>query len=222
MDSSRAGLSARVFWAEADHERTRQVQEFRKRLFVDRLRWKLETAGNLEVDEFDGGCAMYAALYEMGVLVGTFRIIRTDEPYLAEVVFPNLAVTRGYPKSPESYEISRFGVWPSASITRHAPILYALMFHFALVRRATSLVAVTDLIHERYLARRNIRTRRFGMPVGLTSVDGIHHFRVVAGEIPIAKQQGTHLRALLSHLNGVAIYDETLVLGRQRLSVESA
>jgi N-acyl-L-homoserine lactone synthetase len=218
MQSHGQELSAHIFWADQRNPKAQEVLELRKRLFVDHLNWKLRTKGQLEIDQFDNDSAVYAALKNGPELVGMFRIIRCDEPYLAETVFRDLAVTSPYPKTAACYEVSRFGVWPGRQMHRHADILYALMFQFALLRRARSLIAVTDLVHERNLAARKIRTRRFGMPVEFPAVGDSKPYTLVAGEIPISRQGSLHLQSLLSSLNGVAIHDETLVFGHQSVS----
>jgi N-acyl-L-homoserine lactone synthetase len=218
MDMGTNRFSARIMRAEIGNPDVDQVLTFRKRLFVDQLKWNLPTQSLLETDSFDRPDAVYAALYRDGSIIGSFRAIRADQPYLADSVFPELAVTRSYPKSPRCFEISRFGVWPTRSAKRDAAVLYALMFHFALLRRVRSLIAVTDLYHERYLTQRRIRTRRFGPPREYPGTDTSPSFTLVAGEIPIGFQTETDLRSLLSQLNGVTIHDDTLVYGRQSIS----
>jgi N-acyl-L-homoserine lactone synthetase len=218
MKTTANQYSARLFLPESSPEQAKEVQAFRKALFVDKLKWSLKTDEQLERDAFDDSDCIYAAVYKNGHVVASFRAIRTDKTYLAEAVFPSLAVTRNYPKTASSFEISRFGVWPDAEAAQTANILYGLMFHFALWRRLKSLVAVTDLFHERYLARLKIRTRRFGLPqIFEQEADG-KSFKLVAGEIPIALQSDIHLQAILAYLNGVTINDDTLVFGRQSVS----
>jgi N-acyl-L-homoserine lactone synthetase len=209
---------ARIIGANSPKTDLEQVFSFRKTLFVDTLKWSLETHDQFEVDQFDSPKAAYGVLFRDNGLVGSFRAIRTDGPYLADQVFPELALTKPYPKTPRCFEISRFGVLPQSHAKEDAAVLYALMFHFALLRRARSLVAVTDLFHERYLARRCIRSRRFGPPKEYPGSDVTPSFTLVAGEIPIGLQTEADLTALLSHLNGVTIHDDTLVYGRQSIS----
>ncbi len=218
METGNGRYSARIVSSNGQNLLVNQIFAFRKKLFVDHLKWSLHTTEQFEVDQFDTTSSAYAALFRDDTLIGCFRAIRTDEPYLAEVVFPELAVTKPYPKSPRSFEISRFGVLPSRLAGKDAAVLYALMFHFALLRRSRSLVAVTDLFHERYLAKRQIRSRRFGPPRQYAASNETPSFTLVAGEIPIGMQAEAHLTELLSNLNGVMIHDDTLVYGRQSIS----
>ena len=141
----------------------------------------------------------------------------TDQSYLAEIVFPALATTRTYPKRADVWEISRFGVLPNGNPKNSSDILYATMFHFALMRRARSLVAVTDLFHERHLSRLGIRTRRYGVPLQYGVDARGRPISIVGGEIPVEAQDASKLRNLLSNLNGVSLNDQTLVFGRSRI-----
>lgn len=218
MNTTEHTYKAHIFLANNVTQVAQEVQNFRKRLFIDTLGWCLVPQEQLEIDEFDHQYAVYATLRRNNEIVGSFRAIRADRPYLAENVFPELAVTRPYPKTANCYEISRFGVWPDKTANESAGKLYALMFHFALFRRLKSLIAVTDLFHERYLLQKKIRTRRFGVPQLFHPQLDARGFKLVAGEIPIAKQEEVYLQALLANLNGVTIHDDTLVFGRQSVS----
>jgi N-acyl-L-homoserine lactone synthetase len=185
----------------------------RKRLFVDQCGWMLNTIGDLERDQFDVWYTEHCLLFRGPDLVGGFRAIRTDYPYLTRSVFPQLAVRR-FPNRRTVWEISRFGVLPSAAEARTARLNYALMFRFAELRGAEALVAVADLTYERFLLRMNIRTRRFGPP----QVIGVDRHGVeltaVAGEIPINKTDNPDLGGFLDLGRKLEISDATHVLGR--------
>lgn len=208
---------AALFRRSQNQELYLELGKFRKALFVDLLKWDLQTSQNREEDAYDHAAAHYAVLQCDMEIVGGFRAIRTDKPYLAKGVFPQLATLKDYPCRPDVWEISRFGVAPSSHYLKTAARLYALMFQFALMHNARSLVAVTDLVHERYLLKRNIRTRRFGLPQQFATGARFGKFQLVAGEIPISEQDPIHLQNLMSNLNGVSIDDKALVLGRSRL-----
>src|SRR3981081_4622120 len=135
----------------------------RKRLFVDHCGWMLSTIGEGERDQFDAWYTEHCLLFCGSDLVGGFRAIRTDYPYLTQSIFPQLAVRR-FPNRRNVWEISRFGVLPAAAEARSAQLNYALMFRFAELRSAEALVAMADLGYERLTHRQNIRTRRFGPP----------------------------------------------------------
>lgn len=214
MIAWKTSLHAYVFRGFDDSDTKEAVGRFRKGLFVDYLGWSLGVVGQQEIDQFDLPNTVYATLSADGHMLGSFRAIRADQPYLAERVFPDLATTRPYPKRPNVWEISRFGVMPGPDGRAVADALYALMFQFALMRRAKALVAITDLFHERQLSRRGIRTRRYGKPKAFGLDSRNRPMILVAGEIPVESQNESNLRDLLSTLNGVTINDQTLVFGR--------
>jgi N-acyl-L-homoserine lactone synthetase len=184
----------------------------RKRLFVDQCGWMLTTIDDLERDQFDAWYTEHCLLFRGLDLVGGFRAIRTDYPYLTQAVFPQLAVKR-FPNRGTVWEISRFGVL-SAAEARTARLNYALMFRFAELRGAEALVAMADLTYERFLQRMDIRTRRFGPPQ-VIGVD--RHGRAltaVAGEIPLNKADNPDLGGFLDLGRKLEISDATHVLGR--------
>jgi N-acyl-L-homoserine lactone synthetase len=196
-----------------DPAHVQAMLRLRKRLFVDQCGWMLNTVGDLERDEFDVWYTEHCLLFRGPDLVGGFRAIRTDYPYLTQAVFPQLAVRR-FPNRRTVWEISRFGVLPTAAEARTARLNYALMFRFAELRGAEALVAMADLTYERFLQRMNIRTRRFGPP----QVIGVDRHGVeltaLAGEIPINKTDNPDLGGFLDLGRKLEISDATHVLGR--------
>ena len=194
------------------------LQQFRKRLFVDRLGWRLSIKDDREFDQFDTDQAVHCAIFQRDKLIGGFRAIQTIHPYLAQSVFPHLSTLRAFPSRRDVWEISRFGVFSTRSRLESARINYGVMFRFAQDRRASALVAVVDTAHERLLSVVGIRTRRYGPPQMIgTDLSG-RPIEVVAGEIPLAEQRGERFRTLLSLAQQVEVDDETLVLGRSRIS----
>jgi N-acyl-L-homoserine lactone synthetase len=195
-----------------------QLFQFRKKLFVDNLKWNLADKDGRERDQFDNPSAVHCAVFRNGNILAGFRIIRTDQPYLAETVFPQLANMAPYPKRHDVWEVSRFGVAPSEAGSMIARILYSLMFRFAHFHGATALVALTDLRHERFLTQIGIRTRRYGYPQAIGLDERGSPLFVVAGDIPIGNQRGSRFETILKLVDNVEINDETLVLGSSRLS----
>lgn len=191
------------------------VQRFRKALFIDVLNWDLAATGEFERDEFDTAETVHGALHLGNDLIGGFRAIRCDQPYLGRCVFPELASDRPYPQTASSWEISRFGVLPHVD-RRHrlmaARVNYAAMFRFAQLRQAESLVAIADLTYERFLSSLGIETERFGSPQLCAADASGNSFLLVAGQIPIPRLSGPRFRDLLSCLSSVELIDETRFL----------
>jgi len=189
---------------------------FRKTLFVDECGWNLPVSSNAETDQFDTFDAVYCVLLAEDEVVGGFRAIRCDKPYLAREVFPHLATMRPYPERADYWEISRFGV--HRHHRKYGVALYAAMFHFAETRRAKALVAVADLGHERLLSKIGIRTRRYGPPITLGDHQMTEPIQIVAGEIPLAEQDRTRLQFLRNCAESMEIRDDTLVWRPARVS----
>jgi acyl homoserine lactone synthase len=189
----------------------------RKRLFVDQCGWKLTIDGDVERDQFDAWYTEHCLLFCGSELVGGFRAIRTDYPYLTQSLFPQLAVRR-FPNRQDVWEISRFGVLPVAGEAKSARLNYALMFRFAEIRGAQALVAMADLSYERFLERMNIRTRRFGPPQVIGTDRRGSPLTAVAGEIPIDEQNNPGLTKFLETGRQLEIYDATHVLGCSSIS----
>jgi N-acyl-L-homoserine lactone synthetase len=193
-----------------------KVFRFRTRLFIDELGWSLPTEKGLERDQFDTDKAVYCALMHGDEVVGCFRAIRCDVPYLANTVFPHLATTRAYPTSPDAIEISRLGVLPG----HHAASarLYSLMVRFAFSQNASRLVAIAELSHERLLNKIGLETVRYGKVSIVGFKDDGTWILAVAGEIPLPHKQSSRIRRFLQLTQQMDIIDEAHVLGCERLS----
>ena len=124
-------LSAVFCTDEQNPNVTDRFFQFRKSLFIDALRWDLNELEGREKDQFDTASAVYCILHRKGRVIAGFRAIRTDRPYLAQTVFPQLATLAPYPQRRDVWEVSRFGVAPAEAGSPTARILYSLMFRFA-------------------------------------------------------------------------------------------
>jgi len=207
---------ATIFQSDDNQELMASLFRLRKALFIDERGWKLPCRSGVESDQFDSADATYCALAVAGSLVGGFRAIRCDRPYLGITLFPELATTRSYPDRSDYWEISRFGVlrqYKSLGVG-----LYAVMFGFAERVNAKALVAVTDLSHERLLGKIGVRTRRYGPPVTLRPDQSERPLQVVAGDIPIFQQRPETIRFLQTCAKQIEIRDETLVQRPVRIS----
>ncbi|MHC2331914.1 acyl-homoserine-lactone synthase [Bradyrhizobium sp. USDA 4454] len=207
------GFHALITREELDPAHVEAMMRLRKRLFVDHCGWLLTTTGDLERDQFDCWYTEHCLLFSGVELVGGFRAIRTDYPYLTRSVFPQLAVLR-FPSSREVWEISRFGVLSNVARPQAARVNYALMFRFAELRGAKALVALADLSYERFLTRMDIRTRRYGPPQVIGSDRRGRPLTALAGEIPLGPADNPGLTQFLDLGRQLEIHDATHVLGR--------
>lgn len=187
---------------------------FRKRLFVDKCGWELPFDEFGERDQFDTPQTEYCLLHHEDALVAGFRAIRTDLPYLAQTIFPQLASYRPFPRSTASWEISRFGAMAPRNDRVVARINYALMFRFAQMRRASSLVAIADLTYERFLSVLGIKAHRYGSPQEIGRNAFGEPLIAVAGEIPLHDQDTPRVSYFAEISKNLEINDAAHVFGR--------
>ncbi|MEM7620853.1 MAG: acyl-homoserine-lactone synthase [Pseudomonadota bacterium] len=201
----------------------KNIKRFRKQLFVDQYNWNLPVTDDFEQDQFDLPYTIYCALYYGSELVGTFRAIQTDCPYLTQTLFHKHSDLCVLPKSRECWEISRFGVRPEnntrhGQIKQHAIVNYAAMFYFAHQINAKKLIATTDTTYERFLSLLGIRTRRYGPP----QIIGTDRFGKplsgIAGEIPLAAQTGPKYQKILNLIQQIDVTDATHIFGLEQIS----
>ncbi|MBU2531970.1 MAG: GNAT family N-acetyltransferase [Alphaproteobacteria bacterium] len=210
---------AATFGRYADHpDRIENFYRFRYNLFVKTLGWQLDTEPGREIDQFDHSSAEYCVVTENDKIIAGFRAVRTDHDYLAAKIFPNLATTRDYPRRADIWEISRFGIAPHLAGTDVAKINYSLMMRFARHRNATALVALADLVYERYLRTLGIRTRRYGPPQVIGTNTQGRKLRCVAGEIPLPDQVKGRVDTLIAYTEQMDIEDAALVFGHSAIS----
>ncbi len=127
-----------------------QMHRDRKRVFVDRLGWRLPVRdGQYEMDQFDDESAVYLlATDAQGAHEGSLRLLPTTGPHLLSEVFPDLC-EGGVPRGPDIWEITRLCTAPDLADPR--PVRQALLLgvvEFALlngVRRYTCMTHVPYL-----------------------------------------------------------------------------
>lgn len=212
---SQAPLIATFFNRQSNPNLLQDVYRFRYALFIEELGWSLPASEGREIDSFDTGDATYCSLSIADRIVGCFRAIPCDKPYLARTVFPYMASQLNYPTSSLQIEISRLGVRESA---RHlSPVLYSLMLRYGMAAGVSALVALTDLVHERLLQKMRIRTIRYGD----TQIVGFRHdgswLLGVAGEIPLS-DPCQNFSPIIQLSRSVEIRDEASVFRRELLS----
>jgi N-acyl-L-homoserine lactone synthetase len=207
---------AAFFSAATRPDLTLSLFRLRNALFVRELGWTLAVENGHERDEFDTDDAVYCVLWADGQMIGCFRAISCDRPYLAHRIFSHLATDRPFPMSADYVEISRFGVL--AAHRQASTVLYSLMIRFALARDASALVALAELAHERLLNRIGLSTSRYGDVQIVGFHDDGRWILAVAGEIPIPRTPSPAFRTLLDLTKTMEISDEASIFGRERLS----
>ena len=206
-----------VFFSAATRpDLARALFRLRHALFVRELGWALAAKESQERDEFDTDDAVYCVLSIDGRMVGCFRAISCDRPYLARTIFSHLATHTPFPTSADYVEISRFGVL--GAYRQVSILLYSLLMRFALERNARALVALAELSHERLLNRIGLPTRRYGDVQIVGHREDGQWILAVAGEIRIPENVPPAFKSLLELTKAMEIIDEASVFGRERLS----
>lgn len=151
------------------------IARYRHRVFVETLGWELPAVAGLELDQFDRPDTQYlVAREDDGRLVGTARILPTDQPYLLGEVFPQLMGGAPPPCSADVWEISRFAAVDFAQARAHPMIQFASPVTQSLLgeilRQAAAqgvkrLITVSPLGVERLLRRMGCSARRAAPPV---------------------------------------------------------
>lgn len=127
-----------------------EMHHDRKRVFVDRLGWKLPSRESwLEVDEFDSDYAIYliARAPDTGRHQGSVRLLPSTRPHVLASVFPSLCA-KGVPVGEECWEISRLVVSPAdtngTAVLRVHRMLALALLEFASLNHIKSYSLVTE------------------------------------------------------------------------------
>jgi N-acyl-L-homoserine lactone synthetase len=154
------------------------MAHFRYRIFVERLGWRLQTHGRLELDQFDRPDTVYVIARDReGNVVGVARLLSTHRPYLLAEVFPQLLGKASRPHSQDVWELSRFAALDLAAAvpasatpfdTSLALILLREAMKVAAQNGAKELVSVSPLGIERILRRGDVRFERMAPPLEIS------------------------------------------------------
>ena len=147
----------------------KKIYAYRKKIFVDQLRWKLSVCDGEEVDQFDHSTAVYiVAKDENDEVIGFARLLPTNTPYLLEQIFPYLANGQILPRSPLIWELSRFAVTGTPIPGRYSSsVAIALLqeaFAFASRNGIPQLIAVSYIGVERLLRQEGFFATRLNAP----------------------------------------------------------
>lgn len=113
-----------------------QMYQLRRRVFVERLGWKLDTDGVREIDQFDNGACMHmVALDQDGRVRATSRYTPSLEPNVTCDVLQDRMHGR-FPRAAHIVEVSRHCVDPDIDdATRKAVLLDMRVSQHELARR---------------------------------------------------------------------------------------
>lgn len=173
------------------------MHQLRYRVFKERLKWDVQTSGDMEVDSFDALHPAYLVqLATDGRVQGCVRLLPSVGPTMLRDTFPALLAGHNAPSSCSVWESSRFALDVTTDapkgkhgIARATYELFAGMIEFGLSRHLTDIVTVlTDARMERILLRAGWPLRRIGSP------SKIGNTLAVAGYLAISSEILSHLR----------------------------
>lgn len=175
-----------------------QMHRLRYRVFKERLDWEVETAGDMEVDEFDALQPAYLILRDYaGRVLGCVRLLPSVGPTMLRDTFPILLDGNTAPSRQDIWESSRFALdlhadAPKAScgLALATFELFAGMVEFGLARGLSKILTVTDVRMERILRRATWPLERLGPPGSIGTT------KAVAGYLDVSCEALMRLRSL--------------------------
>lgn len=144
----------------------------RKRVFVDRLRWRVPVvADEFEVDGFDTDAAVYLLNLDAERRhLGSLRLLPSTGPHLLADVFPHLC-QRGVPRGDDVWEITRLCTSPEASAAKTVrQELAVAVIEYALLSGIRQLTSVTHLAYLSQLLSVGWDCEPLGLPQELDGV----------------------------------------------------
>jgi len=173
------------------------MHRLRRRVFRDRLDWKVSVSDGLEIDQYD---ALTPPNYILGVdrrdVVDCVRPLPTTGPNMLADTFPVLLDGRAAPKNVKIWETSRFCVntqnvaaTAENGLKEATFLLFAAMIEWGKQSDLQAIATVADLRMERILRRAGWHLDRLGEPrqVGAT--------KAVAGLLPVTDDALRAIRA---------------------------
>ncbi|MFT7008193.1 MAG: N-acyl-L-homoserine lactone synthetase [Colwellia sp.] len=164
--------------AEQNNYFLNDVYRLRNDTFKTRLGWEVSSENGLEKDGFDKLDVCHIAMTDQkDHVVGCWRALPTQGPYMLRNVFPQLLRGEYCPDQSDIWEISRFtvdkefGANTNKLVSDSTARLVKSFYDFAKHKGIKSYVLVTTVACERILRCLGVKTRRMGdgksMQVGI-------------------------------------------------------
>jgi acyl homoserine lactone synthase len=146
------------------------MYKLRYEVFAKKLGWDVKTVNEMEMDQYDdlASVAYVLAKASDGQVDACWRILPTTGPYMLRDTFPELLHGQQAPTAEDCWELSRFAIATSPSLTANGtfgPLSKALMVEsarFATARGINRYVTVTTPIMERMLKHQGLHIHRIG------------------------------------------------------------
>ena len=158
-----------------------EMHTLRAKVFKDRLGWEVPVRWGMEIDDYDALEPLYMLMREGdavtrngaaqggGVLLGCWRLLPTEGPYMLKDSFRVLLHGQAPPCDPRIWELSRFALATDCDAPFGFSALtlesIAEIIDYGHVSGIDAYVTVTTVAIERLLRRAGVVTRRFGPAV---------------------------------------------------------
>ncbi len=147
-----------------------EMHTLRAKVFKDRLGWEVPVLSGMEIDGYDALDPSYMMIRDpaAGQLIGCWRLLPTEGPYMLKDSFAELLDGHAAPAHPRIWELSRFAIQADcgegfgfSQVTMESIAAVISHGHYAGI---DEYVTVTTTAIERMLRRSGVLTRRFGPP----------------------------------------------------------
>ena len=147
-----------------------EMHTLRAKVFKDRLGWEVPVLSGMEIDGYDALEPSYMMIRDpsAGRLIGCWRLLPTEGPYMLKDSFAELLDGSAAPAHPRIWELSRFAIetdcgegFGFSEVTLESIAAIISHGHHAGI---DEYVTVTTTAIERMLRRAGVLTRRFGPP----------------------------------------------------------
>lgn len=146
------------------------MHKLRAKVFKDRMGWEVPIMSGMEIDGYDAIDPYYMVIKAPGgELIGCWRLLPTEGPYMLKDSFPELLHGQAVPEDPKIWELSRFAIETDG---RHAfgfsEVAMESIKEIIAYGHRTGLdqyVTVTTTAIERLLRRAGVQITRIGPPI---------------------------------------------------------
>ncbi len=196
--AARRDIPARDLW---------EMHRQRAKVFKDRLGWEVPVLCGMEIDGYDALEPLYMLIRAAdagapggGALIGSWRLLPTQGPYMLKDLFADLLHGQAAPSHARIWELSRFAIetggarrfgFSDVSLESIAQII-----RYGAQGGIDAYVTVTTTAIERLLRRAGVVMRRFGEPLQIgvekavaLQVDVGATFRALFNAEPAARRQ---------------------------------
>ncbi|QOY92944.1 GNAT family N-acetyltransferase [Massilia sp. UMI-21] len=146
-----------------------EMHTLRAKVFSGRLGWEVPVMSGMEIDGYDALDPAYMVMRApSGPLLGCWRLLPTEGPYMLKDSFAQLLEGRAAPSDPRIWELSRFALetdkenrYGFSDMTMQC---FEAVVRYGMENGLTHYVTVTTTAMERLTRRAGVVTSRLGEP----------------------------------------------------------